>query len=199
MLGYRAWTIGLDKDNLPTLKSIASEYVWETKDVGEPVDYLIHTIEGARYQTPDKMWHYMMFSFDGDGAERIPEMGYWAYNSFGGAVGEVDGFFGMPMVIGLINGTGKIAVHEKGFRSEYSSILGFLPMVPCGEHMDHKGNIYIYGDHLNLSACKKPELSGELNGYIPTVQYAHDKFFKDLSAKYDVDLIDQEIMEKFSG
>jgi len=197
MIGYRLWDIGLDEDKLPKLRALTASYEWNSNVVGKPLEKIVHEMDQDRYINPHtNEWESFVYEFNESTDEHesnvIDEIGYSAYLNLSSALLESKNWFGYPLIVGVVNGYGKIAVHEEGFRSEYQQILAFLPVMPCTSHEGHNGHLYFYKDYA-IASCEKPQNKDGL-----LVQYGHDKFFKDLATKYDVDLISAEAMVKFS-
>lgn len=191
MIGFRFWDLGYDKNKNPILKSASAPSEWQTNVVGEPLRYLadIDIKNQCYFDREAEMW-VSWHSEEDDDIFTVPEVGYFAFHSLAHAMNEAEKY-GLPCVIGAVDGFGKVAIHEYGFRSEFAQVKGMLNFIPCELHSMNDGNIIMCEEGLNYAFCTECLRKGALkeNKCKPVVQFAHDKFMKDISNRYEVDLM----------
>jgi hypothetical protein len=172
MIGYRAWEPGIDEKNNPILKSVTVDYCWESNVVGCKIDSLMQSL-------PDV---YLCSDFKPDDS-----VGFYAFNDIDEAWLDMcanDAGY----IFGEVNGFGKIAIHERGFRSQYSQIFRFLSYIRC-TLCDKMANLYFINDNV-ITVCS--ECQDSVLPLLKTIrcQYDGKTYIKHLCKKYEVvDLI----------
>lgn len=195
MLGFRFWDIGIDNNKEPVLVSASSSYIWESKIVGEKLDYLAQVDQKANAYFNQDINSWVSWDFDESNYCDdfiVPEIGFWAFKSFEETVLESHDY-GIPSVIGVVNGFGKVALHHDGWRSEYCEIIGFLKHMSCVHHRDKEANLHVFKE-FNYAYCNDQEHQDYLinTKNKPIVQFEQNYFFKQLSKKYDAELLRYE-------
>lgn len=197
MIGYRFWHLDLDEKKMPLLRSATASYDWTQNTVGETLDSL-YEVDCKKHSYFDKETNgWVKITYNPDAEEYyIPNIGFWGFNSLSRT--KLEAFeYDIPNVVGIVNGFGKIHIHENGFRSEFCQILGFSNKIPCMFHMENKANVYFY-DEYGVCYCDQHEKE-EILKPKPRVQYGHDKILKDLSNRYEAPILSDHEMRKLNG
>ena len=145
MLGYRFWSYNQDSKG-PLLKSISASFDWSGNVVGSELDYIAKINQGDALYFDEQTGQWVSYALEEEMDDFVvPELGFWAFKNLPEAIAMAD--LSNEVIVGAVNGFGKVAVHSVGWRAEYCQILGFLNFLPCTVegHEDRKGNQYAEG------------------------------------------------------
>lgn len=164
---------------MPILHSAIINYVWRSSVVGaESVETL------DKFDVKD----VIVFDF-----EQNDKMGFFAYKYIDMAwlnYGWEGGY-----ILGQINGFGKIAVHQLGFRSQQCQVRKFVNVMSCTVCHSPHSNIYFLDKSMGIMVCSECAAASfskdNFNKFL--CQYDGQTYLKHLCKKYDiVDLIPYE-------